>query len=189
MTGTHDGAESSSEGVFTSFREHKPGTFDAMRDVFAPLRWCLFAEPVSVYRGQKVKLEAVIANEDVLKPGAYPARLQVLGPSDEKVWEREVTVRIPAKAGETETPFAIPVFSEEVPIDGPSGKYRLTARLLKGAAASGENIEFYVTDPKDMPAVKSEIVLWGEDRELANWLAGHGIKTRPFASDTPTAAR
>ena len=159
LTGTHDGAESYSEGVFTSFREHKPGTFDAMHDVFAPLRWCLFAEPVSVYRGQKVKLEAVIANEDVLKPGAYPARLQVLGPSAEKVWQREVTVRIPAKSGETATPFAIPVFSEEVPIDGPSGKYQLTARLLKGAPASGESIEFYVTDPKDMPAVTSEIAI------------------------------
>jgi hypothetical protein len=187
LTGTHDGAESYSEGVLTSFREHKPGTFDAMCDAFAPLRWCLFAEPVSVYRGQKVKLEAVIANEDVLKPGDYPARLQVLGPADDKVWEREVTVKIPAKAGVAEAPFAIPVFAEEVPIDGPSGKYRLTARLLQGAAAAGENIEFYVTDPKDMPAVNGEVVLWGEDEPLANWLAGHGIKTRQFAPGTPGA--
>jgi hypothetical protein len=185
MTGTRDSPESYSEGVFTSFREHKPGTFDALADAFAPLRWCLFAEPGSVYRGQKIKLEAVIANEDVLKPGEYPARLQVLGPDDVMVWERDITVKIPAQVGKTETPFVIPVFSEEVPIDGPSGKYRLTARLLKGAAASGENIEFYVTDPRDMPAVKSEIVLWGEDKELASWLAGHGIKTRPFASKTP----
>jgi len=187
LTGTHDAGESYSEGVLTSFREPKPGTFDAMRDGFAPLRWCLFAEPVSVYRGQKVKLEAVIANEDVLKPGDYPARLQVLGPADEKVWEREVTVTIPPKAGEAEASFAIPVFSEEAPIDGPSGKYRLSARLLRGAASAGENLEFRVTDPKDMPAVKGEVVSWSEDAPVANWLAEHGIKTRRFVSGTPTA--
>jgi hypothetical protein len=186
LTGLHD-PFSWGEGVLTTFREHKPGTFDAMTDSFAPLRWCLFAEPVSVYRGQKVKLEAVMANEDVLKPGEYPARLQVLGPMNEKVWERKITVKVPAKVGETESPFAIPVFSEEVLIDGPSGKYRFTARLLKSAPASGENIDFYVTDRKDMPIVNSEVVLWGEDKELASWLAGHGVKTRPFVSGTPPA--
>jgi hypothetical protein len=35
---------------------------------WAPLRWCLFAEPVHVYRESKVRLEAVLANEDVLPP-------------------------------------------------------------------------------------------------------------------------
>jgi hypothetical protein len=81
-----------------------------------------------------------------------------------------------------EPPFAIPVFSEEVPVDAPSGKCRFVARLLKGGAASGESIDFCVTDPRDMPEVKTEVTLWGEDRELSDWLAGHGVKVRPFAS-------
>ena len=51
------------------FRELKPGTMDALFDGWAPLRWCLFAEPVNVYRGTPVRLEAVLANEDVLAAG------------------------------------------------------------------------------------------------------------------------
>ena len=182
LTGTHDTAEGYSEGVITAFREHKPGTFDAMCDVFAPLRWCLFTEPVSVYRGGKVKFEAVLSNEDVLKPGEYPALLQVLGPRDERLIERKITVKIPAKTGNAEPPYAIPVFSEELPVDGPSGKCRFVARLLRGGPASGESVEFHVTDPADMPAVKTEVTLWGEDKELAAWMKSHGIEARPFAS-------
>ena len=68
------------EGLTTLFRELKPGTIDAMFDAWAPLRWCLFAEPVHVARGAKIRLEAVLANEDVLAPGEYPVRLQVIGP-------------------------------------------------------------------------------------------------------------
>ena len=63
------------------FRELKPGTVDAMFDALCPLRWCLFVEPVQVYRGRKAKFEAVLANEDVLAPGDYPVRLQVVGPA------------------------------------------------------------------------------------------------------------
>ncbi|HOW69455.1 MAG TPA: glycoside hydrolase family 2 TIM barrel-domain containing protein [Phycisphaerae bacterium] len=185
LTGTHDTAEAYSEGVITAFREHKPGTFDAMCDVFAPLRWCLFTEPVSVYRGRKVKLEAVLSNEDVLKPGDYPALLQVLGPTEQRLIEREITVRIPAMTGNVEPPYAIPVFSEELPVDAPSGKCRFVARLLKGGPATGESVEFYVTDPHDMPTVKTTITLWGKDPELTQWLRDHGIETRPFAPGKP----
>ena len=186
LTGTHDTAEAYSEGVITAFREHKPGTFDAMCDGFAPLRWCLFAEPVSVYRGDKVRFEAVLANEDVLKPGDYPALLQVLGPNDERIIERKINVKIAAKRGQVEPPFAIPAFSEEIPVDGPSGKYRFVARLLKGGPASGESIDFYVTDPRGLPAVGAEVTLWGDDEDLANWLSAHNIRVRPFVSGIPS---
>ena len=48
------------------------GLIDAAYELAAPLRWCLFVEPVNVYRGTRVRLEAVLANEDVLRPGKYP---------------------------------------------------------------------------------------------------------------------
>ena len=37
-----------------------------------------------------------------------------------------------------------------------------------------------------MPAVESEVVLWGQDEGLAEWLTEHGIRTRPFAPSQPT---
>ena len=36
-----------------------------------------------------------------------------------------------------------------------------------------------------MPAVKTEVVLWGDDPALARWLADHAVRTRPFASVAP----
>ena len=87
LTGTVDQGMSG-EGLFTTFRELKPGTTDAMFEALAPLRLCLFAEPLHVYRGGRVKLEAVLANEDALPPGEYPVRLQVVGPNMQRIVDR-----------------------------------------------------------------------------------------------------
>ena len=46
LTGTLDQGMTG-EGVWTTFRELKPGATDALFDAWAPLRWCLFAEPLN----------------------------------------------------------------------------------------------------------------------------------------------
>ncbi|MBN2292742.1 MAG: hypothetical protein JXM70_09975, partial [Pirellulales bacterium] len=187
ITGLVDPSTTGEGLLATTFRELKPGVVDAMFDAFAPLRWCLFVEPVQVYRGRKAKLEAVIANEDVLPPGKYPARLQIVGPRNLIAFDRTITVTIPDRSGKSEPPFALPVFAEEVVIDGPSGKYRFLATFLKGAAAAGGDVEFYVTDPAEMPNVETEVVLWGDDPELATWLKNNNIKSRAFTSGQQAA--
>ena len=68
------------EGLWTYYREPKPGQIDAVSDAYAPLRWCLFAEPDVIYRDRSIEVEAVLANEDVLPPGEYPVRLEIFGP-------------------------------------------------------------------------------------------------------------
>ncbi len=181
LTGMNDHV-SCGEGLTTTFRELKPGTVDALFEGFAPLRWCLFAEPVNVYRGAMVRLEAILANEDALPPGDYPALVQVIGPDNLRVFERKVTVAIPARKDGAEPPLAFPVFTEEMPIDGPAGKYRFLATLEKGGAPTGGEIEFYVADPGRMPAVETEVVFWGDDLPVSKWLAAHQIKTRPFTA-------
>jgi hypothetical protein len=180
LTGTVDQGMTG-EGLTTTFREFKPGTMDAVFDGFAPLRWCLFVEPVNVPRGAKVRVEAVLANEDALKPGEYPARLQVFGPGQACVWAKTVTVTIPEGKGGAEPPFALPVLAEDVAMDGAAGEYRFVATFEHGAAAAGGQARFYVADPAQMPPVPTEVVLWGEEAELAKWLAEHNIHARPFA--------
>lgn len=138
-------------------------------------------QPVHAYRGATVQLEAVLANEDMLPPGEYPVRIQVVGPENLRVFEKTVTAKIPNPKGHPEPPLALPVFSETVSIDGPTGKYRLLATFDRGAAAAGGEIEFSVTDPADMPAVQNALVLWGDDPQLARWLAERGIRVKPFA--------
>ncbi|MHB8522845.1 MAG: glycoside hydrolase family 2 protein [Limisphaerales bacterium] len=181
LTGMNDHV-SCGEGLTTTFRDLKPGTVDALFEGLAPLRWCLFAEPVNVYRGSKVRLEAILADEDALPPGDYPALVQVIGPDNLRVFERNVTVTIPAPKDGVEPPLAFPVFAEEIPIDGPAGKYRLLATLERGGAPTGGDVEFYLDDPGRLPPVEAEVVLWGEDPSTPKWLAAHQIKTRPFTA-------
>lgn len=187
VTGTQDQGLSGEGVTATIFRDLKPGAIDAMFDAFYPLRWCLFVEPVQVYRGRKARLEAVLANEDALQPGEYPVRLQVVGPRGVRAFDRTITVTIPDPKATPEPKFAIPVFAEDVVIDGPSGRYRFLATFEKNAAAAGGDVEFYVDDPAEMPAVETEVVLWGDDANLARWLAVAGIKTRPFAPGSQNA--
>ena len=169
------------EGMLSStFRELKPGVIDAMFDAFAPLRWCLFVEPVQVFCGDPVRIEAVLANEDMLVPGDYPVRFQVVGPQNVSIFDRTETVTIPDYDIGAEPSFALPVLDEQVMIDGPPGKYRFFANFQKNAAAAGGDIEFYAADAGEMPQVNAEVVLWGDDAVLANWLDANGIATREF---------
>jgi len=186
LTGTVDQGMSG-EGLFTTFRELKPGATDALFEALAPLRLCLFAEPLNVYRGSRVKLEAVLANEDRLPPGAYPVRLQLVGPANRPIHDRLVTVTVPARGGGQEPPLAATFFSEDVTVSAPVGTYRFLATLQRGGAPTGGEAVFHVDDPAAMPAVETDVVLWGADPELARWLAGRGIRTRPFSTEPPLA--
>jgi hypothetical protein len=176
------------EGLTTLFRELKPGTIDALFDAWAPLRLCLFAEPVHVYRGSQVQLDAVLANEDALPPGQYPVRVQVIGPKQTRVLDRVVTVTVPKRQPGREPPLASMCFSEKLSINGPEGRYRFLATFQRGAAAAGGETTFYVTDAARMPPVPAEVVLWGDDPALAKWLTERGIRVRPF-SPTPAQGR
>jgi len=181
LTGTVDqGTPSCAEGLTTAFRELKPGTMDALFDGTAKLRFCLFAEPVNLYRGSTVQLDAVLANEDALPPGKYPVRLQVVGPHNESVYDKTIEIELPSRQDGNEPPFAFTFSSEKISVDGPTGRYRFLATMQSGGAPAGGEALFYVTDPADMPPVAKEVVLWGDDAPLANWLTEKGIKSRPF---------
>lgn len=183
MTGCNDPLEFG-EGAVTAFRELKPGTMDAVFDAFYPVHWCTFVEPVNVYRGSNVLLEAVLANEDSAPPGQYPVRVQVVDPNNRRVLDRIITVAIPGHENGKEPAFAIPAFREALPVDGPTGKYRFLVTFQKGVAASGGESVFHVTDPADMPRVEAEIALWGDDPELSKWLEQHGLRARSYQPGT-----
>ncbi len=184
LTGTVDQGMSG-EGLFTTFRELKPGTTDALFEALAPLRLCLFAGPTNVYRGSSVKLEAILANEDALPPGEHPVRLQAVAPDMTRVFDQVVSVTVPTGDSEHEPPLVIPFFSQDVVIDGPPGRYRFLATVERGGAPTGGQTVFHVADPAAMPTIETEVVLWGDDRDLAAWLADHQIHTRPFSPETP----
>ena len=119
-------------------------------DGWYPLRWCLFAEPVNVYRKTPVRLEAVLANEDMLEAGRISGAVQVVGPEAKCVFDRDD----PGQDSRSRTPsrsrrWQCRRFAEDVVIDGPPGKYRFLVTFERGAAAAGGETEFYVADPAE----------------------------------------
>jgi hypothetical protein len=154
-----------------------------MFDAWSPLRFCVFAEPLQVIRGGRAHIEAVLVNEDALKPGKYPVRVQVLGPAGERPLDETVEVEIPETGVRPEPPFAQLVFERDVPLDGPAGCYKVFALFTEGAAAEGGQYTFWVDDPATMPKVAAPVTLWGEDQGLARWLESKGIAAARFGSE------
>jgi len=171
------------EGLFTLFRELKPGTTDALFEGLAPLRLCIFAEPPNLYRGGQVKLEAVLANDDALAPGDYPVHLQVIGPDMARPLDTTVTVTVPEGAPSDEPPLAIPFFCRDVRIDGPAGRYRFRATMERGGAPTGGETVFHVADRAEMPGVELDVTLYGDDPTLEEWLTARGARVHDEAPD------
>ena len=89
-------------GLTNYFREAKPGMMDAFQDMASRVRLCLFVEPVSIYRGTKVRFEAVLVDRDALRPGKYPLRIQVVGPDLKRIFDKQISVEVPETRGKAE---------------------------------------------------------------------------------------
>jgi hypothetical protein len=172
------------EGVWTFWREWKPGIADAFCDGFAPLRWCLFVDPLHGYAGRKITLEAVLANEDVLGPGEYPVCLRVAGHSG-IVWQRRVMLRIPVPSAGEEAPLALPVFRGAVKLDAPAGEYEFAAYMERGGAPFGGRLKFRLAGPPTSSKIKRAVRLWGVDKDVAAWLKRQGVRCKPFEPELP----
>ncbi len=175
------------EGLWTFWREFKPGIMDTLQEGWAPLRWCLFSAPMNVHAGRPVKLEAVLANEEVLVPGVYPARLRVMGP-DGVAWEKSLDVTIPPPDADGDGPLAVPVFAGEVILPGPAGDYTFTATLERGGAPSAGRLSFRVSEvPPQTNPVTVAVSMVGPPVE--EWLKTRGITTIPLEGAPEEAAR
>jgi hypothetical protein len=172
------------EGVWRFWRDWKLGAFDAMQDGWAPVRWCLFVEPTHTYVGRPLTLEAVMANEDTLRAGNYPARFRAWGPSG-VVWEHEAEVRIPAVMSGQDGPLVVPVIKEEVVLTGPAGTYQFVPYVQSGISPPETSWEFHLTDPASLPHFSSKVTAWGVPNEVGAWLRSRGVSLAPFPGASP----
>lgn len=173
------------EGLWTYWREFKSGIAEALQDGFAPVRWCLFATPLHAYAGRPVKLEAVLANEDVLAPGEYPVTLRVMGAKG-VAWEQAVTAVIPQPAEGADGPLAVPVYTGEVVLSEP-GAYTFAANMERGGAPAGGRLAFQVTAPAE-PADGVQVFAIGLPEETGTWLAARNVAVKGF-DEAPADAR
>ncbi len=172
------------EGLLTEWREPKAGILDAMYDCMSPLRWCLFVDPMHVYAGRPFHLEAVMANDGVLSPGAYPVRLKIRGPEG-TVWEKSSEFVVPDPGADEDGPLAIPVLDEQVAVDGPAGVYTFAADLEKGGAAAGGRLEFHLSRADELPRLEHSAAVLGIGAEAESWLAAHGVACHALGDQAP----
>jgi len=163
------------EGVWRFWREWKPDAFDALADGWAPVRWCLFVEPMHGYTGRPLRIEVVLANEDVLSPGEYPVAIRVMGP-DGVAWEQRTTAVLPEPQDGQDGLLAVPVLLEAVTIDGPPGTYELVVTMERGGAPTGGRLEFTLSDSSRLPRVAERVRTIGIDERVRGWLANHGVE-------------
>lgn len=176
------------EGTWSFWRELKPGIVDALSDGWAPVRWCLFVEPSHVYAGRKFKLEAVLANEDILPPGEYPVTLRITGKAG-IVWEKRLMARIPAPANGQEGLLAVSVYDGTATLDVPTGEYEFAASMERGGAPAGGRLKFHVTRQERLPNPECAVTLFGMDKRIEAWLTDRGVRCRPFDSSGSSARR
>lgn len=160
------------EGLWTLMREWKPGIADTLQDGFAPLRWCLFTSDTNVYAGRPFTIEGVLANEDVLKEQEYPVCVRIVG-EEGVVYEEYVTLNVTAEAMKG---LSLPVFKREITLNVPEGKYTLRAEILKGAAATDGDLEFYVCADEKAAAAVPEVVAIGIGEEAEKLLRRKGVR-------------
>ena len=176
------------ESVATNFRRLKPELIPSVLLANSPLRWCLSTEPQSIYGGNKIQMNASFSNLDVLSAGKYPATVQVVDSDMKVVYIEKVSVLIPETNDENhEPPFAQSIWTDEIEINGKSGKYSFLATLDQGGTAIGGKTEFYVTDSEDPPNLPHEIVLFGKDSIVSNWLNKQNIKVSPLNTGNKSA--
>jgi hypothetical protein len=65
-------------------------------------------------------------------------------------------------------------------VQGAAGTYELVATLTGRGETPGGRTKFSVDDPATMPEWPTEVVCWGEDARLTDWLTKRGVNVRSF---------
>ena len=158
------------EGIFRGHRIVKDSLAYAIQQGFAPLRWSLFTEERTVYANRPFEIEAVLCNEDVLPPGAYPAVAYIRG-ADGCAWKKEFQIDYPAEGAGGMPPLAHSVLKER--IARPAGDYTFTARLLEGGDAYDENWRFSVAEA--VGEAKMRVAALGLPQNVREFLLSRGV--------------
>ncbi len=170
LTGMLDHALSG-EGPWTFWRRFKPYAMEATSEGWAPLRWCLTASPAVTLSGEEVQIDLSLANEDVLAPGSYTARLAVIGPDG---WRTERSRQLRIEDGQG--PLALQVLSERITLDGAPGHYRCAATLGTDAApAAGRAVIEVLASPPPLEP-RRRVAALGFDAASLSWLGRHGVE-------------
>ncbi len=164
------------EGLWSYWRQWKPEMFDTVTEGWAPLRFCLFVSH-NRYADQPLTVEAVLANDGVLKSGEYTARFAI---TENGAPVYTFTQRFTVDGDE----LAVPVV-KRTDIHLPAGEYELCAEIAEGAPRANR-LSFSVKDRAALCADGCAVSCLGlgEDAKVLLRTAGVAV-TDHKPGDTP----
>jgi hypothetical protein len=168
------------EGPWTYWRRWKPSAMEVTSEGWWPLRWCLELSPAVNFPGGEVNLDVALANEDVLAPGRYEAKVAIVGPDGWR-WQRSVEIDVDGHRG----PLAVPVLSERLALDGGPGRYRCAASLGTAAAPAAGRLDAEVIAPPAPLTLRRRVAALCFGETGLAWLAANGIEVA--ASQGPSS--
>lgn len=170
------------EGLWTLFREFKPGMADVLQDGFSPLRWNLILSAPSVRKGDPLTVQASIASEDVLPVGqSYVVRAGILGGNGECYDVRSYSFTVTTEQAKR---MVIPVFTDSWDTESlAAGEYEFKAEVLTGADVAGGVRTFHVC-PKAHSITGRTVYVSGISEENHQKIAGLGFSVRPLSEYT-----
>lgn len=164
------------EGLWSFWRRFKPEVYDTVCDGWAALRFCLFVKH-HVYSGEEFEIEAVLANENILKPGKYTADLAITGANGTvEMFSEDFDI--------VDDSFAVPVMKKNIKLNVPTGKYSLVAYLREGGSPLGNKLDFYVKNPTDLPKTNAKFYACGIEPETVRFFKERGAEVEAFNGQT-----
>ena len=142
----------------------------ALQQGHQPLRWSLFSSERCVYANKPFEIEAVLCNEDVLKPGSYTAKAYITGENG-CVWSKDFVIDYPEEGYGGMPPLAYSALKEKVCL--PAGEYVFSARLTQGGVAYDGDLNITVAEAeKEVPV---SVTAWGLTDKVTEFLENHGV--------------
>lgn len=159
------------EGIMDNFGNMKAGLTQAMQEGWAPLKWCLAINPMSIYTNSTFKVKVELANEDFLAAGSYPATLDIRDTEGKLLWTRDVSITIPAY----DAPLAYYVMNEDISVGGlEEGEYTLNAELKGIPNAAAHTLKFYVFSRSNHPVINHQVTVLGVSQAIRDLLKASG---------------
>jgi len=167
------------EGIMDNFGNMKAGLTEAMQNGWAPLRWCLTINPMSIYTNSTFRVKVELANEDFLAAGAYPATLTIRNPEGTILWTRNVTISIPF----FDAPLAYYIINEDITVAGlEEGEYSLNAELTGTDHAAAGTLKFNVFSSNSHPEISGQVTVLGVTEAIRDLLTGSGATLHEYNS-------
>ena len=189
ITGTLDQGMTA-EGVWTTFRELKPGATDALFDAWAPCDGAFSPNRRTSTGEHRFTSRPYWRTRMCWLRASIPSASRSWGPTSHASSRRESPSGLPIRRASPNQRWCCRSSRRTWSSTALPGLYRFLATFERGAAACGEEVKFCVDIPSaEMAPVDNEIHLVGSDVELSRWLTTHGIKNRPFIAGQPQTRR